>query len=105
VATYFSMNHMYQVITDTDTEFQISHTYAHKHTPLIIISHGCEHYTSTDKDYKGKLWLLKGNITERSVRILQDDFTGNFLPLQTFQITVYLLTTTLFKGFYNICRL
>jgi len=36
---------------------------------------------------------------------LRNDITGNFLPLQTFQITVHLLTTTLFKGFYSICRL
>jgi len=28
-------------------------------------------------------------------------FTGNFLPLQTFHVTVHLLTTTLFKGFYS----
>ena len=35
----------------------------------------------------------------------RNNFTGNFLPLQTFQITVYLLTMALFKVFYSTCRL
>jgi len=30
-----------------------------------------------------------------------NDFIGNFLPLQTFQITAHLLTTMLLKGFYT----
>jgi len=30
---------------------------------------------------------------------------SNFLALQTFQITVNLLTTTLLKGFYSTCGL
>jgi len=46
---------------------------------------------------------------QKFVENFQSYFSGTFLPLQTFGITVHLLTTTLFKGFlqhlHSLCHI
>ena len=53
------------------------------------------------KIFSNFLRIISGNLFLFFPENFRNDFTGNFLPLQTFQIPVHLLTKTLFRGFFT----